>query len=323
MANSVNSSQYPVISGSGRSGTTWIQDVIARSNDLRTAFEPLHPSAIPAMQNYAYKVLDQNEDAAELRDYLQRIFSGQYRDTWVDYRIRPDRLRPGLNNVSSPMALYQYLARWRKLYRQSKVYRKHIGKPVITKFIRASQMYGWLLQSFNMQIVHVTRHPCAVIESKLRLGGDDWDVVTELSRYIGQKPIYDSVVSKIEHEQIYNYDTAGKYAIIWCIENCLDWSSLGDRVLNVYFETLASHDQAAWQEVITHLGLTHLDTELLARPSQQSRPENSKRDYDKGMTSGWAARLTDTQLAEISDVLDRFNVTTYSVNETEPKQGIA
>ena len=46
-----------IIAGSGRSGTTWILDVIAESNNLRTVFEPLQPYGVPEAQSYGYRYL--------------------------------------------------------------------------------------------------------------------------------------------------------------------------------------------------------------------------------------------------------------------------
>jgi hypothetical protein len=39
-----------VVAGYGRSGTTWVQDVLAISNELRPVFEPLHPLLLRRLQ---------------------------------------------------------------------------------------------------------------------------------------------------------------------------------------------------------------------------------------------------------------------------------
>ena len=82
----------PVIVGSGRSGTTWVQDALAQANGYATAFEPLHPDAEPAMAAYAGRYLRAEEDSAELKFFLEQVFSGRGHDTWITYRVRPDRL---------------------------------------------------------------------------------------------------------------------------------------------------------------------------------------------------------------------------------------
>ncbi len=316
--------RIPVISGSGRSGTTWVLDVLAQSNDMRTAFEPLHPIAVPLMDEYANMYLTEYDDSPRLSEFLIKVFSGKFKNIWVSYRVRPDRLMPFPQNFLGYRRLHEYLARWRKLYRQMAVYKKDIGKPVITKFIRANMMYAWLLKNFNIRIVHVIRHPCAVIESKLRLGGDDWDVDKELKAYLDQSRIADWVKNFIEPEAVESLTETGRYALIWCIENILPFSDdtvtvAGEHLLKVHFESLAAQDMNVWMAVSQHLGLQEVpDQSLLVKPSQQARPENKDKNYNKQMTSGWRKRLSAGMISEIESVLNSFKVTEYSINSAEP-----
>ncbi|MFK5951080.1 MAG: sulfotransferase [Methylococcales bacterium] len=319
----ITQSNIPVISGSGRSGTTWVLDVLAQANQMRTAFEPLHPIAVSEMKQYANLPINRTDVHLELLAFLTNIFSGNFKSLWIDYRVRPDRLIPSLRHLSSFTKLHEYLARWRKLYRQSSCYKKYMGRPVITKFIRANLMYNWLLENFNLKIVHVTRHPCAVIESKLRLGGDDWDVEKELHAYLDKDYISEWVALYIQTAQIEGLSEAGRYALIWCIENILPFSednhALEKQVLKVHFESLASHDAEVWMSVCSHLTLKNVPGKaLLIKPSQQARPENKAVNYDKKMTNGWRQRLTIETMTEIELILKYFKVTEYSIDSLDP-----
>lgn len=309
----------PVISGSGRSGTTWVLDVLARANNMRAAFEPLHPVVVPKMADYAGRYIHANEDMPELNRYLTNIFNGDYRNIWVDYRVRKDRLSPAYRNLAGFTRFHEYIARWRKLYRQYRMYSGNTGKTVLTKFIRANLMYTWILANFNARIIHITRHPCAVIESKLRLGGDDWDVDDELARCLKQKPVTDWVHGYIPDEDITGLSVTGKYALIWCIENILSMTTGNDDLLKVYYESLASHDTASWQTICSHLSMSNIpESDELIKPSQQARPENRDTSYSKDVVSSWSERMTDADKREIEAVLKLFNVSDYAVDMPEP-----
>lgn len=319
MVDDISQNCIPIISGSGRSGTTWVQDVLAQSNDLRTAFEPLHPAAVPGMQQYANSIIESDEVHLQLETYLSKNFKGDFRSLWVDYRVRPDRLMPYPVNLAGIRKTHEYFARWRKLFRQKAIYRHNIGKPVITKFIRANLMYSWILKHFEAKIVHIIRHPCAVIESKLRLGGDDWDVDQELVRYLQQQPVYNWVSAYMSSGEIDSLTIVGRYALIWCIENTMPLLTSDSRILKVYFESLAGHDDSTWKMVCAHLQLEHVPgAALMSKPSQQARPENRDKIYGRKMTSSWRERMADNQIKEIEDVLLRFNITEYSVSQSEP-----
>ena len=58
------------IAGSGRSGTTWIQDALAAANGLRPVFEPLHPYLSDIGGRYAHRAMSADEEHAELKAFL-------------------------------------------------------------------------------------------------------------------------------------------------------------------------------------------------------------------------------------------------------------
>src|SRR5262245_32752648 len=65
-----------IIAGSGRSGTTWVQDVLADANALRPIFEPLHPLAVPQADPFAYRYLRPAVEQAAAAAFLTRVFEG-------------------------------------------------------------------------------------------------------------------------------------------------------------------------------------------------------------------------------------------------------
>ena len=68
-----------LIAGSGRSGTTWVQDALAAANDLRPVFEPLHPAVSEIGARYAYRALSRNDEHPELQRFLQTRWATRIR----------------------------------------------------------------------------------------------------------------------------------------------------------------------------------------------------------------------------------------------------
>ena len=156
-----------IIAGSGRSGATWLQDRIAEANGLRTIFEPLHPVGVPEAGKFSFNYRDAAVDDPDLKKFMERVLTGNYRSLWMNYRIRPDRFNFFRVGISTAVFNARVLARNYKKYR---VQGQH---GLIIKFIRANLMLPWIIGQYDVKALLVTRHPCAVIASRLKLGGED------------------------------------------------------------------------------------------------------------------------------------------------------
>jgi len=311
----------PIIVGSGRSGTTWVQDALAQANGYATAFEPLHPDAEPAMAAYAGRYLRAEEDCAELKFFLEQVFSGQLRDRWITCRVRPDRLTFRMHLLSDPRAAYEWWSRWKKLTRHYIRYRRDRGKPILAKFIRANLMLPWLVRHLNVRVAAIVRHPGAVVESKLRLGGDDWEPGAVIERYRNQANLRADLLrdyGEIMHERL---TPAGEHALIWCIENKLLMEQAAEWgiVVGYYEDLLDAPNEDAWWSLVKGLGLKNIPGAVLRRSaSQQASQVSTERGYNSDHCGAWQSRLSQIQLDEIQRVLNSFDIEQYSMNSMFP-----
>ena len=78
--------EHVIIAGSGRSGTTWIQDVLAEANQLRTVFEPLHPQGVSRARGLAYRYIEADEESPDLQHYFDDLLAGRCGPTTVSGR---------------------------------------------------------------------------------------------------------------------------------------------------------------------------------------------------------------------------------------------
>lgn len=144
-----------VVNGFWRSGTTWLQQIIARGTGAKTTFEPFNQRfpdyrrsshAIHGLKSRAGKeaffpFFDRAENFTKAQPYLETAFRGF---------------------VNGNFALTARDS-WRDAYRRK----------LVVKFVRASLSLKAIHTQFEVPILHVRRHPCAVVAS-LEDKRNDW-----------------------------------------------------------------------------------------------------------------------------------------------------
>jgi hypothetical protein len=310
-----------IIAGSGRSGTTWVLDVVADANALRPVFEPLHPFAIPEARPFAYRYLRPDEDDEAVHEFLTRVFEGRLHTWWTNYRVRPDRLVPTVSTFRSVRALHEYYRRWRKLLARRRRFAPALRRqPLLVKLIRANLMLGWMRKHFDARIVLVLRHPGAVIESRLRLGGEDWDAATQLREYLQQPALQADYLVKYNDLLRGPLSEAECQAVIWCIENQWPLTQLGAGTVTIaFYEELLSGDEGPWRSVIDALELTHLPPERLLQSPSQSAAGPRREAFGSADGRRWQERLSPSASREIGGVLRAMGVEVYDMDDPMPR----
>ena len=148
-------SQPPIIlSGFWRSGTTWIQQVMAELISAKTQFEPLEPNALFPLHG--------GPDF----DPIQ----GAYIPLAADFFSQEDwcYLDLAFKGVSPKRSGFNYLARTSVT--------ECIANRVVIKFVRAQFILPDLMARYKPQgVVHISRHPLAVAQSLMRENWQ-WDL---------------------------------------------------------------------------------------------------------------------------------------------------
>jgi hypothetical protein len=125
------------LAGSGRSGTTWVSEIINHRNGYRLIFEPFHPGICKNFRRKQYLRPDDRRE--EYLGLARKVLTGGLRSSWTD-----------------------------------RFNRKFVARRRLIKDIRANLLLGWMRENFpGMPIVLLLRHPCAVAASRLALGWRD------------------------------------------------------------------------------------------------------------------------------------------------------
>lgn len=318
-----------LIFGSGRSGTTWVQDVLARANHYGTLFEPLHPDAVKATRNLANLYVQPGSHQPALSRFMNSVMDGSLNSIWAAVRVRPDRLLPPprkwlvRKDVSEAVRGYgRAITRWMAA-------REYRGRPKVIKFIRANLMVEWIQAEYSLPSVIMVRHPCAVLASVCQRGDtEEWAypaIKNQLLRYLTQVPLAEGRL-KHKMDALMSLSTMAEvHAATWCIENAhlIAEDGQSDIPLACY-ESLSTCEEPVWRKLADALSLEVVPgIDLLRRPSQQASYARLRNEPASQEIATWQILLTDEQKAGVQSVLDLFDVNSYNAESPMPSGRLA
>jgi len=252
--------------------------------------------------------------APELAAFLEEATTGRGLKLWWDLRVSPShvfRFQSPRGYAAQALYIAQGLAR----------YRRERGRPTLTKMIRGNLLGGWLAEAMNARVVHVLRHPCAVVASQLRVDPTAWhDHPALLARYLGDERLVDRFLHPHVDKLSRLVDPTDVHAALWCIENAIPMASCeDDHVVPVFYERLLAHEESEWTRLLMALDLSAApDRTLSARPSQQVSSDMKRESFDAETVGRWRTRLSVAQIDQIASMLDRFEVTFYRADDPMP-----
>ena len=327
-----SSSNTVIIAGSGRSGTTWVLDVLATANNYKTVFEPLQPDVSAVSKKYAGKYIKPDTKPSDMLSFMDSVVSGSISTVWTDYRAIIDRLKPSLRTFVSLRALNELRHRYKALWHNYRAFNRKNYNGVAVKFIRANLMLGWLCSQYDTKTLFIIRHPGAIIESKIRLdaaavsaglqhGTSDWSPHALLDQYLSDKALCDDYLNRyIADLKIDTMSDLEIHVLNWCIENApvLEIAERYNICISCYEDLLANGD-TEWKRISDHLNLpSDLSALNTSQPSQQASADFKKLDTVEEKLSRWMVRFNDAEKESIEKILKLFNVNIYSAFECMP-----
>lgn len=200
----MNKNNVIVILGSGRSGTSWLHDVLTSHVNYRRIFEPLHPTQVKSISRFAGLYLSSKDEEETLYKYIHNIYHYRTDDAWLrwihlgitkDTKITRKILQFGYN-----LPKFKFWAKNR-----------------VVKFIQANLMISWLSAKFPYKTVFIIREPFSVIKSQINMG---WS--HDLKLYT-QQPKIQQQFSHLDLEDLeQSYNTIEeRLAARWCLENSI------------------------------------------------------------------------------------------------------
>jgi hypothetical protein len=256
------------LAGSGRSGTTWLSEVIAHGGGYRYVFEPFNPARVRAFGHFQSKQYLRPDDAREEFLHPARLaLTGALKDPWTDR----------FNGV--------FLARRR-----------------LIKDIRANLLLGWMRANFpGMPIVLLLRHPCAVVTSRLALGWKD-----NLHETMEQDELVEDFLMPMEAEIQAARDDFERHLFLWCIDNYVPLRQFERGEIHLaFYENLLMNAEDELRSLFGFLGedLDDRAYDKLGRPSPMSRKDAPVPSLD-----GWRPHVSAPRLERAGEILALFGL---------------
>jgi hypothetical protein len=256
------------LAGSGRSGTTWLSQVINHSGGYRYVFEPFNPARVGAFGRFRSKQYLRPDDAREAFLGPARLaLSGALRDPWTDrFNVKP------------------------------------VARRRLIKDIRANLLLGWMQANFpGMPIVLLLRHPCAVVASRLALGWKD-----NLDETMSQEELVEDHLLPMEANIRAARDDFERHLFLWCIDNYVPLRQFAPGEIHLaFYEDLLEEPEEGLRSLFGFLGEAPHDRahHKLRRPSPVSR-----RGAPGPSVDGWRAHVDARQVERAVEILALFGL---------------
>lgn len=274
-----------LVVGSGRSGTTWLGEIINARNEFRDIFEPFHPFNVKLCRGLPMlPYLRPSDDNSWYLKLAETILTGRMHSNWSD----------------------QYNRRFACERR-------------LVKDIRLNLLLGWMRIHFPaMPIVYVLRHPCAVALSRLQLGSDGAKLI---NRFLSRPQLVDDYLKPFLPVMAEPMSAFEYHVLAWCVENYVPLSQLhkGDALV-VFYENLCTRPELETSRLAHFLDL---NAEAMARrigtPSSQVNKKYSAVMLGHGLASAWKKRLSTEMERQALSLLKLFGLTSLYTEDPQPR----
>lgn len=259
--------------GSGRSGTTWLAQIIAAAG-LELIFEPLKADHVPECRSWKpLPLFYRASDSFPWENVFSKMMAGEIRNEWI---IR--------ENAGA-------------------------ARKVI-KFIRANLMADWILAHYPVNAVFIVRNPLAVVASMKKEG---WGLPARwVGRLLHDprftNPYLDALPGVRELGRRDLSDVEAR-ATFWCLQNLIPRElGLWARVPLVIYEEMCRAPEEVVHRIAVELGFP-VTPEVLAQchqPSFMSGRRTGGASYDP--TTAWRQHLSHEEAHAIVNVVECFGL---------------
>lgn len=274
--------QTVFVSGAGRSGTTWVANIINYANDYRFMFEPFHPQRVDIVSHFKYRqyLRPDNHEEAFIKP-AKAILSGRIKNPWVD-----------------------------------KLNRKLIARKRLIKDIRTNHLLKWIKTNFpEIPIILLLRHPCAVAHSKLVL---KWDI--PLDEYLAQEQLMVDFLAPFRVEMQNAQDAFERHIFLWCVENYVPLQQFrSGEIYLAFYENICTKPEQEIDNLFRFLGRPYKQKafDVVGIPSTLCRA-GSPIFSGNNLVEDFKNHITDKQIKKAVEILGLFGLNRIYSEDSMP-----
>ncbi len=284
------------IIGDGRSGTTWLGDLINHKGKYRQLFEPFHPLEIGTMNfMIPYLYMKPGKENKQLAAAAQDIFTGKFTHERVD------------------VANYKF----------------HY-KGLLVKDIFANLFAYWIQSLYpEIKIILLVRNPFSVAVSKYNR--KDWLWITDPIVLLQQHDLhmdylepFDSLIRKTSRDD----DYIARQVLIWSILHYVPLRQFDQGTIHiVFYEDVYSNPEQAVQKIVDFIGkdtdrkTVRLNKNIISKPSKVSGKESTIIQRTSPLTS-WKNSITSGQIEKGMRILQVFGFDGLYDENSKPDRSV-
>ncbi len=284
-----------IVSGFWRSGTTWLQESVAKIVGAKTIFEPFHP------------LVSTNRTA--FSDHVLRDHDEHFLELHMPYCNESLPAKNGLHNLFEKSLRATVPGSAVRVLRSSPL--EACRSRVVVKVVRGHLCLRAAQNEFAMPIIHVYRDPRAIVAS---VRDTDWAWLFEHLNLEEQLlAVEDGRRRSFEtwHDDILSYDRQDivtKLTAYWALtekylQNC--YSGGSERTAFVPYESL-SRNEITIQSTLGGLNVPYLqDAQLVDKDSYSTSAVRRGTSIEERNTA-WKKKLTTSEVRTIESIVERF-----------------
>jgi hypothetical protein len=262
-----------LLAGSGRSGTTWVSEIINFDNHYRYMFEPFHSDKVRRCKAFGPATyLRPNARDDERLAVARSVLGGRLRAGWVD----------------------RYNKTW-------------LSKDRLIKDIRANLFLKWLSVNFpGMPVVLLLRHPLATVASRLSL---HWQPLT--SAYLANHELVADHLGGVAEEMAGTTDPFEQQMYRWCVETIVPLRQFATNEIHLaFYEGFVADPDREVSMLFSHIGRDFDQRALagLSTPSSQVRRRKSAIALHRDPLTQWRDEITPAQVSRALHILGLFGL---------------
>ena len=280
--------------GDGRSGTTWVSNLINYNKEYRDMFEPFHPKIV---KEASFLLPDQYVRAEDTNDQLEKfaneVFSGRFTHLRVD---------PANRSISY--------------------------KGLLIKDIYANLFSYWVYTHFeNVKIVLLIRNPFSVALSKYKIR--DWFWMNDPMSLLNQPKLYEDYLQPFEDiiiETSKKNDFILNQILIWSIINYIPIRQFSPGQIHiVFYEDIFTNPNLETSKIL-QFSKGNIDINLLKLDEKTIKHHNRVMGTESNIIKGkspitsWKNELSSTQIENGQKILDCFGFAELYNDESMPNR---
>ena len=273
-----------LVSGFWRSGTTWLQESLAEALGGKTVFEPLSPMEPRRRAAMTHRYPEDTEDLLQATVPGPQTPGGPF---WADL----DRACTGAHPTT-------YLLSCRRTVAES------LRRTIVVKDVRLQANLAAFHLRYGTPIVHVRRHPCAVVAS---LVAADWHWSFARAPLASLLPRLSTALGDDERAAALRYDTdvLCRIAAFWAVTERIATAALGGQpwAMVLPYERFAAEPDVVMARICQTLALARRRSVDLSAPSASVDPEIFAA-YGAPPRERWRTLLSPSEIDRIESVVD-------------------